>query len=445
MKKITISIFLALMVFAAQGQIMDTTISYYNFNNISTGNLNYNDLWRTTLAGTTVDVQVQANYSHDTTKAIHFTKNGGGVNASGNRIMDTIFPNFNYADSGVYYLYVDMKSEYWGSEFGVGYDQNNDGIINQSSNNEKGVRLRLATNTSIGSKLYLPSGGSYSSSTIINSGWNRVEIKLEPWANGGSGSISVRLRSISSTTWTTVFSNKNAGLDTSASDAKNPANWNQVFFFFTGTGSGIDNMEFWKISPLPPPPNNAPTDIQLSSDTISENQVSHTFIGDFTTTDLDTNDTHTYSFVSGAGDTNNSEFMIGGNSLYSSISFDYEDTTMKYIRVKTQDQDGAFFEKAFVIYILDIVETNPGFFEYMDNQFAIYPNPANDFIILDMEQQQLLKSIKIYSVNGSLVKTINAVGSKIRIDVSRLEAGSYFIIMEDNEGKSLSKRIQIVR
>ena len=438
---ITLTVFV-LLIFGAYAQV-DTTISYYNFDSISTGNLNNNDLWRTTLAGTTIDVQVQAYYSHDSTNAIHFTKNGGGVNASGNRIMDSIFPNFNFADSGTYYIYFDMKREYWGSEFGVAYDQNNDGLINQSANNEKGLRFKSAQNG--GSTFYGPNGVQHTSSTPINAGWNRVEIKFESRAFNGSGRVNIRFRSIGSTTWTTLFTNVVAGIDTNVSTARNPAMWNQVFFHFTGSNSGIDNIEMWRIAAIPPPPNNPPTDILLSPDTIRENQPSHTFIGDLSTIDLDSNDTHTYSFVAGAGDSDNALFMLGGSKLYSSVSFDYEDTTMRYIRIQTMDQDSAIFEKAFVIYVLDVNEVNPGFNELNQSKVTVFPNPATKFILLEISQGAKLKNVKLFSLDGRLIKESNITGSKIELNVSELQSGNYIILLEDNNGSIIRKKVQIIR
>ncbi len=207
---------------------IDTIISDYNFNNLSAGNLNGTDSWFTTLSGTTTDVQIANGNSPDCTLSLRFTKNGGGVNASGNRFLDTIFPNFNYADSGLYYIYFDIKREYWGSEFGFAYDQNNDNKINSSANTEKGLYFK--TSQTAGSSLILPNGTSHISASVINSDWNRIEIKLEPCANNGSGFISVNFQAVGGTGWTNLFLNVDAGLDSTATDAKNPAKWDNIFF-----------------------------------------------------------------------------------------------------------------------------------------------------------------------------------------------------------------------
>src|SRR5439155_9733233 len=51
--------------------------------------------------------------------------------------------------------------------------------------------------------------------------------------------------------------------------------------------------------------NQAPTDIALSNSSVDENQPSGTTVGTLSTTDPDFGDTHTYSLVSGTGDTDN--------------------------------------------------------------------------------------------------------------------------------------------
>ena len=63
--------------------------------------------------------------------------------------------------------------------------------------------------------------------------------------------------------------------------------------------------------------NNAPTDINLSSSDIEENSSASTLIGDFSTTDPDDGDTHSYSLVTGDGsnDAGNSSFIIDGDKF----------------------------------------------------------------------------------------------------------------------------------
>jgi len=440
MKKLSLLLFVLIAHCSIYAQ-MDTTISHYDFNNLNPGNMPGQDFWVNTLSGTTTNIQIEAGYSHDGSNAVHFTKTGGGVNASANRPFYSTFPDFDYADSAVYYLYFDMKREYWSTEFGLAYDQNQDGYINMANNAEKGLRFKTAQNG--GCWLYTPDGNTHTNVTIINSGWNRIEIKLETGANNGQGSISIRYKAIGTSTWFNLYVNVNAGLDNTANDASNPSLWDQVFFHFTGQESGLDNLEFWKIAPKIPPPNQDPTDIGLAPDTISENQPPFRFIGLLTTVDPDTADTHQYSLVAGTGDTDNAYFMISNDSLFSNISFDYEDTNARYIRVRTEDPAGAFFEKALVINIIDVSEVNPGINELTDDQLFIFPNPVQDNLHIELNESLHPISMKMYSISGTLVKEVKLEGSKFDMDVSDLNNGTYVLVFEYANRNAGSRKVQV--
>lgn len=106
-------------------------------------------------------------------------------------------------------------------------------------------------------------------------------------------------------------------------------------------------------------PNNAPTDIQLSSVTIAENQAAGTAVGLLTSTYPDAGNTFTYTLVAGEGDADNAKFSLVGNQLIANESFDFENKSSYTIRVRTTDQGGqAFaaqsFEKVFVISVTNV-------------------------------------------------------------------------------------------
>ena len=100
--------------------------------------------------------------------------------------------------------------------------------------------------------------------------------------------------------------------------------------------------------------NSDPTDIALSNNITTENNTVNEIIGSFTTTDVDSGDAHTYSLVSGTGDSGNSNFNINGAELRASITFDYEIASSHSIRVRTTDSQGGFFEKVFTVNVLQI-------------------------------------------------------------------------------------------
>jgi hypothetical protein len=103
-----------------------------------------------------------------------------------------------------------------------------------------------------------------------------------------------------------------------------------------------------------------PTALDLSANTIAENQPSGTAVGTFSTTDANPSDTFTYTLVTGMGDTDNGSFQIVGNELRSNAVFDFETKSSYSIRVRTTDDSGRFFERMFTIGVTDVIEFDFG-------------------------------------------------------------------------------------
>lgn len=102
--------------------------------------------------------------------------------------------------------------------------------------------------------------------------------------------------------------------------------------------------------------NNAPTDISITSTTISENLGANATVGSLSTTDSNAGDTFTYSLVAGAGDVDNAAFNINGNVLRVTNNLDFETKASYTVRIRSTDQGGLFTEKAFVINVTDAPE-----------------------------------------------------------------------------------------
>lgn len=122
----------------------------------------------------------------------------------------------------------------------------------------------------------------------------------------------------------------------------------------------------------------APTDLALSSSTIDENNSAGAAVGTFSTTDANTSQTHLYTLVSGTGSTDNGSFSIVGAELRAGVAFDYEAKHEYKIRVKTNDQNGGLFEKAFVITINDVNEMPTDI--ALDNTTVDESNPAGTLV-----------------------------------------------------------------
>ena len=103
--------------------------------------------------------------------------------------------------------------------------------------------------------------------------------------------------------------------------------------------------------------NEVPDDLALDNADVDENENSGTAVGTFSTTDVDAGDSHTYSLVSGDGDTDNGSFTISGSELQTAASFDYETKHEFSIRVRTTDSGSLYREEAFIITVNDVNET----------------------------------------------------------------------------------------
>ncbi len=103
----------------------------------------------------------------------------------------------------------------------------------------------------------------------------------------------------------------------------------------------------------------SPTEIVLSNSVVSENLPVETTVGTFASTDVNADDTFTYSLVNGTGDADNASFSIVGNQLKTAAAFDFETKSSYSIRVRTTDSAGLSFERSFTISVTDLDETAP--------------------------------------------------------------------------------------
>ena len=78
-------------------------------------------------------------------------------------------------------------------------------------------------------------------------------------------------------------------------------------------------------------------------------------------------------------------------------------------------------------------DCNLGVEDNVLNDFSLYPNPAHD--VLNIESQQEIETVKIYNLQGQLIKEV----STNSIDVSNLNTGLYFVQVTI-EGKSITKK-----
>lgn len=248
-KKLISSLFaIGIALSSTANAVIDTTTVLYDFNALTVGNLNGQDGWITTKHNTSGDYQVGAGAGYDTSKALTFALSGPSVGIDASRSFASLFSNTVFSStSSTYIIQFDVLRSYWGVQFVIGADINNDGKIANSDVNEKAIIY--STSTQGGDKLTLPNGivTTYAASpTVI---WKTFEITLSNFNSSNSGNITVKSKDLGSSTWNTIASNLALGIDTNSSTKTNPALWKMIFLHNEGAGGKIDNISITRIGP----------------------------------------------------------------------------------------------------------------------------------------------------------------------------------------------------
>ena len=76
------------------------------------------------------------------------------------------------------------------------------------------------------------------------------------------------------------------------------------------------------------------------------------------------------------------------------------------------------------------------------NTEFFYPNPAKDYIYINNEN---IKNVKIYNINGQCVIDINTTNNLNKINLDNLETGCYILKAELNNSNTISKRISVMK
>ena len=168
-----------------------------------------------------------------------------------------------------------------------------------------------------------------------------------------------------------------------------------------------------------------------------------TFVGRFTTSDVDTADTHTYALVAGEGDADNDSFSIRGDSLLTEVLFDYETQSNLNIRVRTTDdgEGNLQFEKSFTIKVIDKDETGIG--ATRTSGFKMYPNPSDNSVTIEFSNpDQYPYDLTISDLSGKRMLQIrNIRNESFILEEGTLEKGYYIVRLE---GKAVFRSSLII-
>ncbi|KAA3629109.1 MAG: T9SS C-terminal target domain-containing protein [Bacteroidetes bacterium] len=72
---------------------------------------------------------------------------------------------------------------------------------------------------------------------------------------------------------------------------------------------------------------------------------------------------------------------------------------------------------------------------------SVYPNPTSDEVFIDSPKTGLFESVKVFNMQGKLIRNIEAKDEKIRIDLSRESAGLYLFEIILTDGSKITKKI----
>lgn len=166
--------------------------------------------------------------------------------------------------------------------------------------------------------------------------------------------------------------------------------------------------------------NEAPTNIILDIDDITESVLIGTNVGTLSSEDEDISEqSYTYSVES---DT----FRVISERLATIAEFDLETDKLYTLEITTEDQGGLSFSKVFEILVTSepLGVGSPG-------NFTIYPNPATDYLIL---KDDYASKVSLFSVKGEKLFDFPIENGFRKIDVSLLESGVYMLRLYGNEG-----------
>lgn len=184
-----------------------------------------------------------------------------------------------------------------------------------------------------------------------------------------------------------------------------------------------------------------PIDITLSNNTIAEGETPGTTIGTFEASDED-DETHTFSFTSGSGSDDNSDFRIAGTQLVAGAVFDFSDKSVYTIRIQAQDDDGNSFARSFEINISDVLAVE----EWEKAGITVYPNPSKGRVTMEMINDFVGDvRIKVLSIDGKEVLVENTYpkltkSTRSLLDISSLNKGTYFVIFNFG-GKEITSKL----
>ncbi|NOZ34487.1 MAG: T9SS type A sorting domain-containing protein [Chlorobi bacterium] len=140
-------------------------------------------------------------------------------------------------------------------------------------------------------------------------------------------------------------------------------------------------------------------------------------------------------------------FLFGNTTLPSWLNFDSETKTFNgipyevrtlNIEVKATDSEGAEVSENFTLTINENYQTDT----ISNNAFKIYPNPANEFIFIQLPYNKNPYYFDLYNINGEkILSQIISSKETSEINISHLSRGYYLIKLTVNQRQIFKKLV----
>ncbi|REE01520.1 tandem-95 repeat protein [Marinoscillum furvescens] len=176
--------------------------------------------------------------------------------------------------------------------------------------------------------------------------------------------------------------------------------------------------------------NDAPTDIQLTAQSVAENLPAGTVVGTLSGTDQDVDDVLSFALSS-------SDFEIEGNQLKTATTFDFESESSHTINISVIDSDSAYFSKDFTIDIEDV--TAPQVIDSLENMvkasgFDSYSIDLTDVFFHDQGDPLVFTA----SSNETTVATTSVSGSNLIVTEAGEGTTTITVTADDQSGSALA-------
>jgi hypothetical protein len=222
-------------------------------------------------------------------------------------------------------------------------------------------------------------------------------------------------------------------------------NFNCTFTIGTSVGDGTFVVN-GKKTMIGVGANDAPTAIVLSAATVQENSTAGTVVGTLSTTDIDSDDSFTYSLVPGQGGTDNASFTIVGNTLKTAASFNFEQRNSYTIRIRSTDAGGLYTEKTFTIAVTNVNEAPTDI--VLSAATVLENSPAGTVVgtlsTTDIDTDDSFTYSLVPGQGGTDNASFTIVGNTLKAAASfNFEAkASYTILVRSSDAAGLTKEKQ---